>query len=585
MQYNRTSAADEAAKNFAKDKAKKVAKKAGKKVGKHAGKLAQKAAKKIIAIVSSLLGSIPGFVLIAAILLLFLLPSIIFGSALGLDSETPDGTISTTVDWEQDAKNAIREKESILKWENFWDDMGTFFSSGTWGTSNETFKTEYAKADDIDEETGESVSSGYFSASNRIIALIDEAFRASLRDADGAALREGRKAAQNSRAEYEACAAENYPKPTYVDDADYTVNFVVQKDPTLDDRHYISQACYLLAATSVMTTDNDETGKGVRTTLDYAFALTGLENNPAVTDEICWQGVCTADYSAVEGSYIIEGATHTNYVTYDSDGNISDIISHESALLADIETPGYIDDLLEHGYHLETTKDPDIEKKTLTVTITATYSVEIKENYKDIINDMCGIDDVKAENEKSSAKDLVSASALELMKLYGAAVGFANLGDVGLPLPSGSYNITSGYGWRVDPVNGGQAFHGGVDLAAPAGTPVFAVKDGVVTVPSFDGDGFGNWCYITHTDEDSGEQFVTIYPHMLEAPYVSTGDEVVAGQQVGVVGSTGKSTGNHLHFEIRMPNIGTHPAVNPEESTIWPFIEENTKAAIAAAGG
>ena len=110
--------------------------------------------------------------------------------------------------------------------------------------------------------------------------------------------------------------------------------------------------------------------------------------------------------------------------------------------------------------------------------------------------------------------------------------------------PLKSYTITSTFGMRVHPVLGYERMHNGVDMAAPAGTPIYAAKSGKVTVASYQKGGAGYYVSINH-----GDGFSSIYMHMTRY-IVSAGQYVNAGQVIGYVGSTGISTGNHLHFGI-----------------------------------
>lgn len=121
-----------------------------------------------------------------------------------------------------------------------------------------------------------------------------------------------------------------------------------------------------------------------------------------------------------------------------------------------------------------------------------------------------------------------------------------------LPMPAGSYRITSLYGPRWG------TLHGGLDLAAPAGTPVYAAGDGVVLEP-VGTSGFGNVVMIEHA---TGE--VSVYGHNSKV-LVEPGERVKAGQLVALVGSSGFSTGNHLHFEGR----GAGPSSKPVNTTTW----------------
>ena len=106
---------------------------------------------------------------------------------------------------------------------------------------------------------------------------------------------------------------------------------------------------------------------------------------------------------------------------------------------------------------------------------------------------------------------------------------------------------SSGYGYR------GGEFHTGIDIAAPKGTPVLAADSGTVILVKRLTYSYGQYVVIDH-----GDSISTLYAHM-SAIYVSAGKSVSKGQQVGAVGSTGRSTGNHLHFEVRINGQHTNP--------------------------
>lgn len=111
--------------------------------------------------------------------------------------------------------------------------------------------------------------------------------------------------------------------------------------------------------------------------------------------------------------------------------------------------------------------------------------------------------------------------------------------------PAPSYTrISDDYGNRIHPTLGVEKFHNGVDLAAPNGSPILAAYDGEVVAAAYSGS-MGNYVMIDH-----GDSLYTIYMHA-SALYVSKGDLVAKGQQIAAVGSTGRSTGPHLHFGVR----------------------------------
>ncbi len=119
------------------------------------------------------------------------------------------------------------------------------------------------------------------------------------------------------------------------------------------------------------------------------------------------------------------------------------------------------------------------------------------------------------------------------------------------PLPGGAY-VTCAYGWRIHPTWGDRRFHYGVDLAASQGTPIYAIAAGTVTTATY-GDANGYYVSISH-----GNGYGSVYCHMTNY-IVSVGDSVSQGQVIGYVGSTGWSTGPHLHFEIHVNGSAVNP--------------------------
>ncbi len=124
----------------------------------------------------------------------------------------------------------------------------------------------------------------------------------------------------------------------------------------------------------------------------------------------------------------------------------------------------------------------------------------------------------------------------------------------GIPqvIPAAAQYISSGFGYRSDPFEGSAAFHAGLDFKAPMGAPVFSAARGRV---AFVGqrNGYGNCVEVDH-----GNGLLTRYAHM-SAFHARVGDPVAAGQVIGAVGSTGRSTGPHLHFEVRLNGQPVNP--------------------------
>ena len=104
--------------------------------------------------------------------------------------------------------------------------------------------------------------------------------------------------------------------------------------------------------------------------------------------------------------------------------------------------------------------------------------------------------------------------------------------------------IASGFGYRIDPVYKTTKFHAGLDFSAPQGTPIYATANGTITTAGNTGNGYGNHVLINH-----GYGYETLYGHMVRVK-VRNGQQVKRGEVIGWVGSTGKSTGPHCHYEV-----------------------------------
>jgi murein DD-endopeptidase MepM/ murein hydrolase activator NlpD len=124
----------------------------------------------------------------------------------------------------------------------------------------------------------------------------------------------------------------------------------------------------------------------------------------------------------------------------------------------------------------------------------------------------------------------------------------------GIPqvVPATVENITSGFGYRRDPFNGRAAMHAGIDFKGAVGSPIFAAAEGRVTFAGWKG-GYGKAVEVTHPNG-----LVTRYAHLSRID-VKPGQKVAAGATLGGLGSTGRSTGPHLHFEVRINNRAVNP--------------------------
>lgn len=139
------------------------------------------------------------------------------------------------------------------------------------------------------------------------------------------------------------------------------------------------------------------------------------------------------------------------------------------------------------------------------------------------------------------------AEALEYMKAL--ENGLASIPSA---MPAKTYTLSSSFGYRRDPINGSGAMHSGLDFKAAYGTPILAAADGTITKAGWMG-GYGKTVEITH-----GNGLMTRYAH-LSRLNVNVGQKIERGVQIGRMGSTGRSTGTHLHFEVRHNGRAINP--------------------------
>ena len=153
----------------------------------------------------------------------------------------------------------------------------------------------------------------------------------------------------------------------------------------------------------------------------------------------------------------------------------------------------------------------------------------------------------------------------EIQKLIAAAAAAKpQLSFTGFMCPLKSYSrVSSEYGWRKNPVTGVNRLHAGMDFAAASGTPIYAAASGYVQVAGWSSGGYGNYVIIYHGKMSDGNTYSTLYGHM-KSVATSAGKYVKQGELIGYVGTTGNSTGNHLHLEVWQGGNKAN-AVNPRK--------------------
>ncbi len=144
--------------------------------------------------------------------------------------------------------------------------------------------------------------------------------------------------------------------------------------------------------------------------------------------------------------------------------------------------------------------------------------------------------------------------------------------------PIASYTFTSAFGVRSDPFRGYAAMHAGIDLASPTGTPIYATADGIVGRAEWYG-GYGNMVDIEH-----GKGIATRYGHMSKI-VAHPGQRVMRGELIGYVGSTGRSTGSHLHYEVRIDGRAVNPIPFLQSANYLVAVNEPTPGTPVAQGG
>lgn len=222
-------------------------------------------------------------------------------------------------------------------------------------------------------------------------------------------------------------------------------------------------------------------------------------------------------------------------VAYDQ-GLIDELEIHKAGLENKKKDLGYKKE------HLEELLAQRVEKKTAQQNLLNdlhAYSLEVQQN-------IAALEEQAAIKMRESEEIRNAIEQLELSKQ--AYIG----GDMVWPVPS-SYEISSPFGPRPEMVAfGAPYFHTGTDIAAPTGDPIVAAQSGTVIVSTFL-SGYGYTVMIDH-----GGGIVTVYAHM-NAIYVNVGQEVALNEVIGEIGSTGLSSGPHLHFEVRVDGTPTEP--------------------------
>ncbi len=195
---------------------------------------------------------------------------------------------------------------------------------------------------------------------------------------------------------------------------------------------------------------------------------------------------------------------------------------------------------------------------------------ELKDDAKEVNAEISDINNSinAVQNQADAIEDAIKEFEAEIEAALGVGKDQIMEGDFLWPLEKYK-KVGSPYGYRIHPITGKRKFHKGIDIggAGIKGQPIRAAADGTVSIASYNYGGYGYYVMINHGQASDGKSYVTLYAHMSKY-IVKVGDKVKKGQTIGYVGTTGASTGYHLHFEIRVnDNPNKHPlnygTVNP----------------------
>jgi murein DD-endopeptidase MepM/ murein hydrolase activator NlpD len=201
----------------------------------------------------------------------------------------------------------------------------------------------------------------------------------------------------------------------------------------------------------------------------------------------------------------------------------------------------------------ETTEEVSVT--TLTITFTQKSADEMATQY--------GFSDKQKEQLHELLSPEYSDLWAALLGGYQAGAGEILIGDAS-HVPKDIFNwpmadnfpISSTFGYRKDPFTGETKYHGGIDISAPEGTPILAAADGVVVVADSSDSWGGGWGY--HVKIKHSDTYSTLYAHASKIA-VRNGQEVKKGEVIAYVGTTGRSTGAHLHFEVYKDGARVNP--------------------------
>lgn len=231
---------------------------------------------------------------------------------------------------------------------------------------------------------------------------------------------------------------------------------------------------------------------------------------------------------------------------------IESIVKHDNKIIEEYQMQ--IDQIAAAKEVIETEKNEQVEAKEILEGKRSQIKAKQQEQQK-LIDALS-----KDINELKKQEAEMEAAERQIQAQINAALGTSSQksltysGNGKFILPIASYTrISSPYGYRIHPITGTRKLHSGIDYAAPAGTAIYAAEDGIVLTSGWI-NGYGYTVTVNH-----GSGYVTLYAHC-STLIAKAGQKVTKGQTIARVGSTGNSTGNHLHFEVKVNGTAQNPA-------------------------
>lgn len=232
---------------------------------------------------------------------------------------------------------------------------------------------------------------------------------------------------------------------------------------------------------------------------------------------------------------------------------IESIVKHDNKVIEDFQTQ--IDQLATAKQTIETEMNEQVEAKEMLEGKRGQIEAKLQEQQQLIDELSKDINELKKQEAEMEAaeKQIQAQISAALNSANQKSVTYTGSGKFILPLASYT-RISDPYGYReAHPITGTRKMHSGIDYAAPAGTAIYAAEDGVVLTSGWI-NGYGYTITINH-----GGGYVTLYAHC-STLVAKAGQQVTKGETIAKVGSTGNSTGNHLHFEIKVNGVAQNPA-------------------------